>query len=373
MTDVFLSYSSKDRERVRPIRDALAAAGYDVFWDIDIPPGENWDALIRRRMMKASTVVVCWSRNSAASMNVQHEAAIAREDGKLTPVFLEPMKAIELPMGFYNTQAVSLDGWTGQEGHPGFETLIRVINARLSDVEIASGSEDGVETADVRDTTAEEAQHPEPPHIAEIRRRVFEGDAEAQTDLGERYNRGREVPYDLKEAARLYALAAKQGHPRAQAKLALMYEYGLGGVRSNLKKAQDLLHAAAETGLADAQNHLGALYQRYGEGAEAQKLSARYYRLAADQGHASAMSSLAGMYSRGEGGLEQNDNEAVRLWLLAAEQGNKSALYNLALMHEAGKGGLPKDEAETVRYFRLAAAQKHVEARQALKKRGLAT
>ena len=33
MTDAFFSYSSKDRERVRPIRDALVAEGFDVFWD----------------------------------------------------------------------------------------------------------------------------------------------------------------------------------------------------------------------------------------------------------------------------------------------------------------------------------------------------
>ena len=32
MTDIFFSYSSADRERVRPIRDALAAQGFEVFW-----------------------------------------------------------------------------------------------------------------------------------------------------------------------------------------------------------------------------------------------------------------------------------------------------------------------------------------------------
>ena len=47
MTDVFFSYSSKDRERVRPIRDALVAEGFDVFWDQEVPPGRNWDEWIR--------------------------------------------------------------------------------------------------------------------------------------------------------------------------------------------------------------------------------------------------------------------------------------------------------------------------------------
>jgi hypothetical protein len=31
MMDVFFSYSSKDRERVRPNRDALVAEGFDVL------------------------------------------------------------------------------------------------------------------------------------------------------------------------------------------------------------------------------------------------------------------------------------------------------------------------------------------------------
>lgn len=43
MTDVFLSYSSKDRERVRPIFEALSAAGFDVFWDLETPPGVLWE------------------------------------------------------------------------------------------------------------------------------------------------------------------------------------------------------------------------------------------------------------------------------------------------------------------------------------------
>ena len=48
MTDVFFSYSSKDRERVRPIRDAVVAEeGFDVFWDQDVPPEAR--ALMLRR------------------------------------------------------------------------------------------------------------------------------------------------------------------------------------------------------------------------------------------------------------------------------------------------------------------------------------
>jgi hypothetical protein len=39
MTDIFFSYSSADRKRVRPIRDALAEQGFEVFWDQQVPAG----------------------------------------------------------------------------------------------------------------------------------------------------------------------------------------------------------------------------------------------------------------------------------------------------------------------------------------------
>jgi hypothetical protein len=108
MTDIFLSYSSKDRERVRPFQQALVAMGYEVFWDIETPAGENWDRWIRANIAKAKVVIVFWTKNSAASVNVQHEAAIAREDNKLVAAQLEIMRAIDFPMGFYTMQAAAV-------------------------------------------------------------------------------------------------------------------------------------------------------------------------------------------------------------------------------------------------------------------------
>jgi len=42
MSDIFLSYASEDRERVRPLAEALSRQGWDVWWDRDIPPGQTW-------------------------------------------------------------------------------------------------------------------------------------------------------------------------------------------------------------------------------------------------------------------------------------------------------------------------------------------
>jgi hypothetical protein len=106
MTDVFFSYSSKDRERVRPIRDALVAEGFEVFWDQEVPPGRNWDEWIRERLDTARCAIVFWSATSVKSDNVVHEATVAKNAGKLIPVLLDPIEAGQFPMGHYTTQGL---------------------------------------------------------------------------------------------------------------------------------------------------------------------------------------------------------------------------------------------------------------------------
>ena len=59
------------------------------------------------------------------------------------------------------------------------------------------------------------------------------------------------------------------------------------------------------------------------------------------------------MYANGEGVVE-DDAEAVRWYRLAADQGHADAQYNLGLMYAKG---VPEDDAEAVRWYRLAADQ----------------
>ena len=39
MADVFISYASEDRNRVRPLAEALQSRGFNVWWDRSLPPG----------------------------------------------------------------------------------------------------------------------------------------------------------------------------------------------------------------------------------------------------------------------------------------------------------------------------------------------
>ena len=105
------------------------------------------------------------------------------------------------------------------------------------------------------------------PEIDALRERAEQGDAEAQTNLGDIYSRtaiDSPVPRDGTEAARWCRLAAEQGDADAQFRFEDSYGFGLG-------VPQD-----------DAE-------------------AVRWYRLAAYQGNALSHFSLGYMYALGEG------------------------------------------------------------------------
>jgi len=77
--------------------------------------------------------------------------------------------------------------------------------------------------------------------------------------------------------------------------------------------------------------------------------AARLYRLAANQGNASAQVNLGIYYERGLGGLKKDEREAARLYRLAANQGNARAQSVLANLYRDGRGGLHKDYNEAER------------------------
>jgi hypothetical protein len=96
------------------------------------------------------------------------------------------------------------------------------------------------------------------------------------------YNGYGGVARDFAEAARVYRLAADQGHALAQYFLGLMFEYGQG-VAQDYAEAVRLYRLAADQGLADAQSDLGAMFSK-GQGvAKDNAEAAQLYRLAGAQ------------------------------------------------------------------------------------------
>ena len=78
------------------------------------------------------------------------------------------------------------------------------------------------------------------------------------------------------------------------------------------------------------------------------------FRLAVEQGHASAQYNLGVMYANGKG-VPEDDAEAVRWYRMAAEQSNASAQYNLGVMYYTGSGVL-KDATLAHMWLNIAGA-----------------
>ena len=90
----------------------------------------------------------------------------------------------------------------------------------------------------------------------------------------------------------------------------------------------------------------------------------KWYRRAADQGHAEAQYNLGVMYDDGQG-VQQDYAEAVKWYRRAAEQGHAKAQFNLGNMYREGKG-VQQDFSKAVLWFEKAASQGFDPAKQAL-------
>jgi class 3 adenylate cyclase/tetratricopeptide (TPR) repeat protein len=130
MSDIFISYSSKDREKARKIAKALEAQGWSVWWDRKIPPGKSFDKVIEEELDASKCVVVLWSKASVGSDWVKTEAAEGKQRGMLFPVLIDDVAA-KVPLEFKRIQAVDLVTWEKDKPHPEFTNLLNAISEVL--------------------------------------------------------------------------------------------------------------------------------------------------------------------------------------------------------------------------------------------------
>ncbi len=132
MTNIFLSYSRKDVKAADRIQRYLEARGLTVFRDIEMGAGENWVKKTSEMLRSTRVVLVLWSRNSAASDNVSHEAMIAKELGKLVPAMIDDVQGMDLPMGLSVVQSADLRDWREPNSN-GLERLAAAIEHQLKE------------------------------------------------------------------------------------------------------------------------------------------------------------------------------------------------------------------------------------------------
>jgi TPR repeat protein len=178
------------------------------------------------------------------------------------------------------------------------------------------------------------------------------GDAAAMTLLGELYNQGLGVREDASQAANWYQLAARRGEPRAMASLAIMAADGRG-MAKDPAQARDWLEKAAARGEPTASYNL-ALLLLNGSKADAAR-SADLMRAAAEAELGDAQHALGVLYARGEL-VPKDPAEAARWFLRAARNGNTAGEVEYAIALFNGEGTV-KNEPMAARYFRRAAAR----------------
>ncbi len=130
MSDIFISYSNKDRPWVERFAKTLGTHGWSVWWDRDIPTGQTFDTVIEKALESAKCAIVVWSENAVASKWVRSEAADALERMILLPVRIDNTK---LPLEFRRIQTKSLIDWKEGSSHSEFDKLVEEIE-RLAKV-----------------------------------------------------------------------------------------------------------------------------------------------------------------------------------------------------------------------------------------------
>ncbi len=124
MADVFVSYARSDKARVAPLVSAIKTAGWTVWWDSEISPGQEFDREIEAELAAARAVLVVWSPASVTSRWVRGEARAGAERGILVPVRFE---GATLPIDARAIYTTDLDGWENDARNTQIQELLRAL------------------------------------------------------------------------------------------------------------------------------------------------------------------------------------------------------------------------------------------------------
>jgi hypothetical protein len=100
MTDVFISYSSTNRDMAQEMAAELVSLGYSVWWDTNLIAGDRFRETITTRLKEARAVVVIWTEESIRSDWVLFEADAAAKRGTLIPVRISKLPVDRIPPPF---------------------------------------------------------------------------------------------------------------------------------------------------------------------------------------------------------------------------------------------------------------------------------
>lgn len=346
----------------------MESLGYDVWWDVEILPGDDFEKLITTVLDQAKCVLTVWSEASIESRWVRDESNFALHSNILIPVLYQQVVP---PMSFRSIHTEDMRKWKGNVTDTRFQQLLKAIgqmckrepayppvgksnnrNKWLAALLVALGLGAGsytlknqsqvstndktsIKTIPTSEINTEESKPSDnKPEKLILATNDIKPEDKKELEAGIAAYRAKN--YSLARA-KLEPLA-KKGNGNARMYLYSMYENGYG-VEKDQGRAEDYLIRSFEWLLNNADKDgeaarlLGWTYYN-GKGVKkSEAQAARWYRKAADQNKAIAQRLLGWMYQYGEGGLEQSDSGAVELYKKAAEQNDAAAQRLLVQCH----------------------------------------
>jgi TPR repeat protein len=147
--------------------------------------------------------------------------------------------------------------------------------------------------------------------------------------MGTSYEFANTAMPDYNSAMAWYRKAAAQGSALAELRIAYLMMPRIMGP-GNPGQAFQIYQRLAETGMPDAQFATAYFYEEgFGVVEVNYRTAARWYRLAADQGHAGAQNNLGTLYLNCPGTFPCNREKAMYWYTKSAEQGFQTAIDNL--------------------------------------------
>jgi adenylate cyclase len=104
------------------------AAGWSVWWDPAIEPGQEFDRQIAAELANATAVLVVWTPTSVESRWVRGEARAAADDGKIVPARFD---GATLPIDFRALHTIDIDRWDQDARNHAAHELLRAIGAAV--------------------------------------------------------------------------------------------------------------------------------------------------------------------------------------------------------------------------------------------------
>ncbi len=194
------------------------------------------------------------------------------------------------------------------------------------------------------------------------------GSSAAAWNLGLLYTKGQGVPADPAEGFRLSLRAAEMGNARAMYSMAKKFHSGDKGLIIDDEQALIWAEKAEESGKLNADTPIGDLIREikdslkndpYDMGKAECRPDGDYawavkqFKLAVEQGNASAAWILGSIYTKGEG-REKDEAEGFRWYLKAAEMGLGEAMYTVAEAYFFGGPGTKKDDEQALYWAKKA-------------------